>query len=191
MHLSACLSTPFSVCVFLSLFVCLCLQLWRCICVGVCLQSASCCSTALLTVSSSVEQVCLKRLTPLISSNHNNLPSCISINHITLVGCCLASWHSALQKQGNVKITIIAVLSLGLSYISKIIIRPSSTFTYEDSRTVRCSHLHSKASFVATGILTENVIASDKKHLPVWTAVRCHRFPNVKHKCPHTFLTLL
>lgn len=163
MHLSACLSTPFSVCVFLSLFVCLCLQLWWCICVGVCLQSASCCSTALLTVSSSVEQVCLKRLTPLISSNHNNLPSGISINHITLVGCCLASWHSALQKQGNVKITIIAVLSLGLSYISKIIIRPSSTFTYEDSRTVRCSHLHSKASFVATGILTENVLTHDCK----------------------------
>lgn len=207
MHLSACLSTPFSVCVFLSLFVCLCLQLWWCICVGVCLQSASCCSTALLTVSSSVEQVCLKRLTPQISSNHNNLPSGISINHITLVGCCLASWHSALQKQGNVKITIIAsalcdikvvfllvqtwvcglmptlswativlkiikslwetfglaVLSLGLSYISKIIIRPSSTFTYEDSRTVRCSHLHSKASFVATGILTENVLTHDCK----------------------------
>lgn len=101
-----CICQP--VCPHLSLFVCLCLQLWRCICVGVCLQSASCCSTALLTVSSSVEQVCLKRLTPLISSNHNNLPSGISINHITLVGCCLASWHSALQKQGNVKITIIA-----------------------------------------------------------------------------------
>lgn len=57
----------------------------------------------------------------------------------------------------------LAVLSLGLSYISKIIIRPSSTFTHEDSRTVRCSHLHSKPSFAATGILTENVLTHDCK----------------------------
>lgn len=57
----------------------------------------------------------------------------------------------------------LAVLSLGLSYISMIIIRPSSTFTHEDSRTVRCSHLHSKPSFAVTGILKENVLTHDCK----------------------------